>query len=631
MLKDLVSDKASGPDNITNRMLKMSSNTMAPILTKLFNKIIDSGQFPEIWKSGIVTVLYKQDKKENPNNYRPITLLNTISKLFEKIIHNSILNHLLENNFIYKNQSGFLPGHSTSDQLLSIVSFLQDNLNARRDVRAVFLDITAAFDCIPHNLLLHKIKSYGVRGNILDIVRSYLYNRKIRVRVNGVLSEPSPDNYINSGVPQGSILGPLLFLMYINDLPDDLVSKIFLYADDTSIFQPIDPGKPNKSIKIIQDDLHKIESWAKKWALNFKPSKSRDITFCTAGNPNYGPLLLDNKVIPKKTAHKHLGFYLDMHLKFDVHANELAEKIKNLLNPLKSLSSKIKSGHLNTIYVSFIRSHYDYCDILYHNASKESLQKLEQLHYSAALIVSGCIRGSNRNKVLNVLNWQTLESRRLERINLYMYKISKQLSPPYVLSIFEKYKTNHVRNFRNPLPFKQPNFTPIVYNKSPIVKMINSWNQLDRKMRDLQTFSQFKSRTNHKFLTKPTRLPTTLIKNLNRNEEKCLNRLRVDLILKSHLFQHNFLDVQNPNCTYCQKRLTTKHFFIQCQKPSHKLKISNLVHELGDLGISVLYNSLTLAKKCEFLLYGHVNNTIEQNTNLLSCVSKFIVFNHNEC
>ena len=134
-----------------------------------------------------------------------------MSKLFERIVYDAIYAHLTRFNLIYSRQSGYLPGNSTSDQLLAITSYIFDNFELKKDVRSVFLDIKSAFDTIPHKLLIHKIQSYGIRGNILSIIASYLKNRKVRVRINGKFSTSTDENFINSGVPQGSILGPLLF------------------------------------------------------------------------------------------------------------------------------------------------------------------------------------------------------------------------------------------------------------------------------------------------------------------------------------------------------------------------------------------------------------------------------------
>ena len=365
IINNLVSEKACGVDDITNKMLKLSIHSISPLLTVLFNNLIDRNIFPNTWKLGIVTTIYKKGDKSDPNNYRPITLLNTISKIFERVLYNSMYSHLIENSLIYHLQSGFLSGHSTADQLLAICTDIFRNFEENKDVRSVFLDLSAAFDTVPHSKLLHKIKSYGIKGGAYHMIQSYLSNRKIKVRENGIFSNISAPNYINSSVPQGSILGPLLFLLYINDLPDNLQCTTYLYADDTSINLPVDPNNPDPSHLVIQRDLNKITTWAASWGMNFKPSKSCELVFTKRGVKNYLPLYLDNVLIPSKTNHKHLGFILDSNLNFTDHITNLGEKIQKLINPLKPLSRKLKSTHLNTIYSSFIFPHYDYCDILY--------------------------------------------------------------------------------------------------------------------------------------------------------------------------------------------------------------------------------------------------------------------------
>jgi len=516
LIKNLETDKACGPDKITNKMLKLASPSLSPLLSKLFNILLLNSTYPDVWKIGIVCIIYKKGEKSNPENYRPITLLSTISKLFEKLIYNSIFSHISNLNLLYKYQSGFLRGHSTADQLLSIISFIFEAFHENKDVRAIFLDIAAAFDTIPHNLLLHKIKAYGIRGNCHDLLHSYLENRKFQVRVNGELSIVSRNNFINSGVPQGSILGPLLFLIYINDLPDILQCKTFIYADDTSIYTPVDPKNPNRYNLLLQEDLNMISAWSKKWGLNFKPAKSCDIIFMKRGVRDYGALSLDGSVIERKHFHKHLGFTLDEHLNFKEHIHALSQKVQKLINPLRYLSKTMKSCHLNTIYQSFIRPHFDYCDIRYNSANKTNLSQIERIHYRAALAVSGCIQGSSTVKVLNILNWKTLSQRRDERLKIFMFKVSNGLTPNYVSDIFNKYKRNNIRNLRNTRPFNIPPNASQKYVSSPAMSLISSWNHLDKDLRDVPTFSQFKSKI--RFNNNVPLLSTISFKKLNRNE-----------------------------------------------------------------------------------------------------------------
>ena len=212
LLRDLPSGKATGPDKISHEMIKLCSDELAVPLSRLFNRLLENNLFPIDWKNGDVSMIYKKLSKSKCCNYRPITLLNSLSKVYERVIYSRMSSFLLRNNLIYNLQSGFLKGHSCTMQLVSIVHYLKSEIHKGNNVRTVFLDLAAAFDTVPHSLLLHKAKSYGFSEDILSLLKSYLTNRKIRISVNGSLSDYSLPGQINAGVPQGSILGSLLFL-----------------------------------------------------------------------------------------------------------------------------------------------------------------------------------------------------------------------------------------------------------------------------------------------------------------------------------------------------------------------------------------------------------------------------------
>lgn len=621
LISKLKSEKASGPDGITNKMLKFIGPEISQILSPLFNRIIDSGTFPSIWKDGIISVVYKKDKKCDPNNYRPITLLSVISKLFERVVYDSIYHHLKTYDLFYKKQSGFLQGHSTTDQLVAITSSIFDNFEKNHDVRSIFLDITAAFDSVPHNLLLHKIKSYGLRGKPLSLIESYLSNRRIKVKVNGTLSKKSANNFINTGVPQGSILGPLLFLLYINDLPDNLICDVFLYADDASIYAPIDPKNPLRGHVLLQDDLDQLGDWADTWGLVFKPSKCRDLIFTKRGYPTYQIMKLKDFEIPRVSSHKHLGFHLDSHLDFNDHVNMLVEKINKKLNPLRALSYKMKSCHLNTVYNHFIKPHYDYCDVLYTSAKSKPLILLDRTQYKASLIVSGCLHGSSRDKVLSILNWKPLRERRIERQKLFMSKVENGHKPNYVLSIFRNYKTIHIRINRNSRPYTIAAHTSMKIRNSPVYLLMKAWNSVNVDIRSLNSLSLFKSKISQ---TEPLiKTSTILLKNLNRKEEIFLNRLRVDFLLNSHFHAHNFTGINSPNCSSCGVINSSIHFLHRCRSPIHRPRINTLLSALQQLEVINTYNRLRLSEKPKFLMFGSYLFDNETNSKIVKLTAEF--------
>ena len=264
IIKNLDSSKAHGWDNISIKMIKICGESITVPLKIIFEQSLKENKFPEVWKKANIVPVHKKEDKNLIKNYRPVSLLPIFSKIYERVIYNALFNYFKDNKLFTPSQSGFLPGDSCIAQLLSIIHEIQtafDN-NPADDVRGVFLDISKAFDKVWHIGLLFKLKAYGVDGELLSLLENYLENRKQRVVLNGQNSEWRE---INSGVPQGSVLGPLLFLIYINDLPDGITSICKIFADDTSLFSKV--LDVNESTKKLNFDLEKISEWAFQWAI----------------------------------------------------------------------------------------------------------------------------------------------------------------------------------------------------------------------------------------------------------------------------------------------------------------------------------------------------------------------------
>ena len=228
-------NKAHGPDDISVKMIKLCPNALCAPLKLIFNNILATGIYPDQWKMANVTPVHKKDNKQIINNYRPISLLPIFAKVSEKIIFKNLCNHLVSNNLITNNQSGFRPGDSVTNRLTYLVHeiFKSFDCNENLEVRSVYLDMSKAFDKVWHKGLIFKLKQNGVTGNFLKLLENYLSNRKQRVVLNGMHSDWG---LINSGVSQGSVLGPLLVLVYINDLENGIRSSIKFFTDDTSLF-----------------------------------------------------------------------------------------------------------------------------------------------------------------------------------------------------------------------------------------------------------------------------------------------------------------------------------------------------------------------------------------------------------
>ena len=253
--------KAHGHDEISIRILKICGSSVCRPLQIIYKSCLDRGTFPQEWKKANVVLVHKKKDEQLVKNYRPISLLPMCGKIFERILYNSLFNFLNQNDLISPAQSGFKPGDSCINQLLSITHEIYHSMDEGYEIRGVFLDISKAFDKVWHEGLVFKLKQNGISGNIFE---DFLRNRKQRVALNG---QTSNWKNIHAGVPQGSILGPLLFLIYINDLAENLSSNPKLFADDTSLFSVL--RDLNTSANEINDDLKKIEAWAHTWKTSF--------------------------------------------------------------------------------------------------------------------------------------------------------------------------------------------------------------------------------------------------------------------------------------------------------------------------------------------------------------------------
>ena len=263
LLRNINPNKATGPDGISGQMLLLCDDSIGLPLQIIYNNILSTSIYPNVWKIANVTPIFKKGDKQLIKNYRPISLP-ICGKILEKIIFNRLYSYLHTNNLITNNQSGFRPGDSTTNQLLYLIDEIHQAFDCTEsfEVRSVFLDISKAFDKVWHEGLIFKLEQNGISGSLLKLFQNYLNNRKQRVVLNGSSSDLSS---IESGVPQGSILGPLLFLIYINDLEKNIKSNIKFFADDTMLFSIV--KDPYITANDLNHDLDIISKWAHQWKL----------------------------------------------------------------------------------------------------------------------------------------------------------------------------------------------------------------------------------------------------------------------------------------------------------------------------------------------------------------------------
>ena len=367
LIRGLNPAKANGPDGISGRMLILGDESLVLPIKLIFLNITETGIYPDTWELANVTPIHKKGNKQLVKNYRPIALLPICGKLLEKIIFKNLYNFFDSNYLISKNQSGFRPGDSTVNQLVDFVNEIHKSFDKYEslETRAVFLDISKAVDKVWHEGLIFKLKQNGVTGSVINLLTNYLTNRKQCVVLNGSSSEFLP---IKSGVPQGSVLGPLLFLIYINDLEVNLKSKTKFFADDTMLFSIV--RDPFISALELNHDLKLINNWAHQWKMSFNPEPNKqavEVLFSIKNkSPIHPPIFFNGIEITRVDEHKHLGLILDPKLTFVKHIISKIKIARRNIGILKQLSTYLPLTTLDQMYKIFIRSHLDYCDIIFH-------------------------------------------------------------------------------------------------------------------------------------------------------------------------------------------------------------------------------------------------------------------------
>ena len=313
--------KAAGPDGIRPRVLKELSSELVLILTLLFKASLHQQSLPDIWKHSNVSPIYKKGDKTNPSNYRPVPLTCISCKLLEHIIFSNLNQHLKRNNILYPLQHGFRDKRSCETQLIEFVHDIAYNMQEGIQNGVVVMDFAKAFDKVAHNRLLYKLSSYGVKGNTLGWIGSFLCGRSQKVVLEGKSSSSVP---VLSGVLQGSLLGPVLFLIYINDLPEYVSnSAVRLFADDTRLYLTI---HNSSDCDKLQEDLNNLERWESDWQMSFHPEKCEVIHITTKKTPILHTYSLHGHILSSVPKIKYLGVHISQDLKWNSHINSTSLK-----------------------------------------------------------------------------------------------------------------------------------------------------------------------------------------------------------------------------------------------------------------------------------------------------------------
>ena len=498
MLGSFKPKTSTGNDNISMMVLKFFSKEIATPLSTLFNKSFSEGTFPNGMKTSKVVPIYKAKDQQQFTNYRPISLLPSISKVLEKAVHKRLYSFLLRNNVLHNNQFGFRPKHSTEIAIAELVSDILLAFERNESTIATFLDLSKAFDTIDHKILTDKLEHYGVRGITGEWFKSYLDDRQQFVQYRGVSSKTK---YVSCGVPQGSVLGPLLFIIYINDLPSNITqANTIMYADDTTLYLS---GTNNKQLhSIMNTQLDIISDWFKSNKLSVNASKSNFITFSKSLDPNAmtGMIKIDGKQIEEAESVKFLGILIDGRLKWQDHINHCRKKILSGLYALNMCKNVLSTANLRMLYFSLIHPHLQYGNIVWGSAYKYHLNSLKILQKRAIRIISRSTYNAPTTELFKKLNIMKLDDIHHNQLGKLMYGVTKSTLPGPLRSKFTINTDIHDHNTRQQNDLHIPLYKSHIVFLSFLHKGPELWCSLPQSIKSAPSYASFASRLPKHFI-----------------------------------------------------------------------------------------------------------------------------------
>ena len=479
--------KSTGPDHCHPRIFREIKVGVLRPLFLLFKRSLEEGQLPTAWKEAMVIPIFKKGSRTQPTNYRPVSLTSIACKMLESIIKDSLVHYFTVNNLFSINQHGFRAGFSCVTQLLKVLEDWTVAIDSGKSVDVIYLDFQKAFDRVPHNRLLSKLRSYGIGGNLFGWIRNFLSNRKQCVSIRGSCSNWSD---ITSGVPQGSVLGPILFITFINDLPESVLSSVFMFADDTKLYYPIKSPQDNL---IMQQDLDNLVEWCEKWQMFFNIDK------CHVMSLGHSPVLCDYTLnssdsdldtpITRVEEERDLGILFTPNLKFDKHISNIIRKANNLIGVIKRSFSCLDPPMFQTLYTTLIRPHLEYASVIWNPCQLGNARSIEKIQRRATRIVPQ-LRNIPYHDRLNALDLPSLLYRRRFLDMVMVYKIIHGLDGAPFDDFFSYHNISTRSNgFKLYKHFSRLNVRKFSFSQ----RVINDWNNLPMEVVQTSNVILFKA------------------------------------------------------------------------------------------------------------------------------------------
>jgi hypothetical protein len=476
--------KSPGPDNLYPRVLKELKENVTLPLTKIFNSSLKRAEVPKDFKLANITPIFKKGDRKLASNYRPISLTSVACKIMESIIRDEIVKHLDKYNLIKDSQHGFRRNRSCLTNLLHFYNQLIEQYDEHGAVDVIYLDYSKAFDVIPHKKLIIKLKAHGIDGEVLLWIEDWLRDREQRVVING---ESSGNTAVTSGVPQGSVLGPLLFIIYVNDLDIDITNTISKFADDTKI-----GGAANS--ESIQSDLDKIAKWSKSWGMNFNVNKCNVLH---VGKTNIrSTYFMSGRALTATDVQRDLGVVISDDFKFTKQCIEACKKANKVLGFIyRNFDHKSKDIIL-PLYKSLVRPHLEYAIQFWNPYFVKDIEILEQVQKRATKLIPG-MRTIPYEMRLKILGLQTLKTRRLRGDLLEVFKILNNYENLNYEDLFTLNNDGRTRN--NGFKLRVKRFKSNIAKNFFTYRIANDWNTLPAEVVNSTSINMFKNRIDKYF------------------------------------------------------------------------------------------------------------------------------------
>ena len=443
-------DVGGGHDKINARIFKATYLSIIDEIVHLMNICLQTNTFPRLLKRAVVKPIYKIGDKQKFNNYRPISLLPVISKLLERLIYARLNEHLTANNILNGNQFGFRKGMSTYMPLILMQEKITKALEEGRIVCGLFLDLRKAFDTVNIEVLLNKIDHYGIRKGAHDMLRSYLAERTQCVEVDQVRSSFQP---VNTGVPQGSILGPLLFILYINDFPAISDSMdAYLYADDTAIF--VEGNTAGEVQKVINELMPKVTDWFIANQLSVNTDKTYYQVYSNKKVPTNILFHLGGANIKRAYTVKYLGVFIDENMKWGTHIDKLYRTLCRNVGMISKAKYFLSSDHLLLLYNSLFLAHVNYCCFIFTSTYPTHISKLEKIQKRAVRLVDGQSRLAHSGPIFKKLKLLKVQDIGKQQMLLLLHRKLQNGLPQPIDRLFSSARPS--RSFRNIKHFVEP-------------------------------------------------------------------------------------------------------------------------------------------------------------------------------